>query len=90
MRLVPVKSEETQALLTTHKAREFLVRQLTRTTSALRAHPGEFGIVAPKGAHNVGRLLEAGERADLPAAARVPLRLHWPGRSSRPATGSER
>lgn len=75
MRFVPVKSEETQALLMTHKAREFLVRQLTQVTNAIRAHLGEFGIVAPKGVHNVGRLLEAGERADLPTAARVPLRL---------------
>ncbi len=75
MRFVPVKSEETQALLMTHKAREFLVRQLTQVTNAIRAHLGEFGIVAPKGVHNVGRLLEAGERADLPAAARAPLRL---------------
>lgn len=75
MRFVPVKSEETQALLMTHKAREFLVRQLTQVTNAIRAHLCEFGIVAPKGVHNVRRLLEAGERADLPSAARVPLRL---------------
>jgi transposase len=75
MRFVPVKSEETQALLMTHKAREFLVRQLTQVTNAIRAHLGEFGIVAPKGVHNVGRLLEVGERADLPTAARMPLRL---------------
>lgn len=75
MRFVPVKSEETQALLMTHKAREFLIRQLTQVTNAIRAHLGEFGIVAPKGVHNVGRLLEAGERADLPLAAQLPLRL---------------
>lgn len=75
MRFVPVKSEATQALLLTHKAREFLVRQLTQVTNAVRAHLAEFGIVAAKGVHNVGRLLEAGERADLPASARQPLRL---------------
>jgi len=34
MRFVPVKSENTQALLMTHKAREFLVRQQTRIVSA--------------------------------------------------------
>lgn len=75
MRFVPVKSEETQALLMTHKTREFLVRQLTQLSNAIRAHLGEFGITAPKGVHNVGRLLEAGERADLPDGARRPLRL---------------
>lgn len=59
----------------THKAREFLVRQLTQVTNAIRAHLGEFGIVAAKGVHNVGRLLEAGEQADLPECARMSLRL---------------
>ena len=49
MRFVPVKSEKTQAMLMTHKAREFLARQLTQVTDAIRAHLGEFGIVAPKG-----------------------------------------
>ena len=75
MRFVPMKSVETQALLMTHKAREFLVRQLTQVTNAIRAHLGEFGIVAPKGVHNVNRLLDAGERADLPECAGMPLRL---------------
>ena len=41
MRFVPVKSGETQALLMTHKAREFLVRQQTRIVNAMRAHLGE-------------------------------------------------
>ena len=51
MRFVPVKSEDTQALLMTHKAREFLVRQQTQIVNAkarLRdAHLGEFGVVVP-------------------------------------------
>jgi transposase len=34
MRFVPVKSQDTQALLMTHKAREFLVRQQTRIVDA--------------------------------------------------------
>ena len=41
MRFVPVESGETQALLMTHKAREFLVRQQTRIVNAMRAHLGE-------------------------------------------------
>ena len=45
MRFVPVKSEDTQALLMTHKARAFLVRQQTQIVNAMRAHLGEFGIV---------------------------------------------
>ena len=75
MRFVPVKSEETQALLMTHKAREFLVRQQTQIVNAMRAHLGEFGIVVPKGIHNVERLIMACEQADLPAPARKALSL---------------
>lgn len=75
MRFVPVKSAETQAALLTHKAREFLVRQLTQISNAIRAHLGEFGIVAPKGVHNMGRLLAVAEQADLPECARDPIRL---------------
>jgi len=75
MRFVPVKSEETQTLLMTHKAREFLVRHQTQIVNATRAHPGEFGIVVPKGIHNVERLIFACEQADLPAPARKALSL---------------
>jgi len=75
MRFVPIKSAQTQALLMTHKAREFLVRQQTQIVNAMRAHLGEFGIVVPKGIHNVERLMVACDRADLPAPARKPLNL---------------
>jgi transposase len=75
MRFVPVKSEQTQALLMTHKAREFLVRQQTQIVNAMRAHLGEFGIVVPKGIHNVERLIIACEQANLPAPAHKALSL---------------
>ncbi|MFN5826006.1 MAG: IS110 family transposase [Rhodobacterales bacterium] len=75
MRFVPVKSEDTQALLMTHKAREFLVRQQTQIVNAMRAHLGEFGIVVPKGIHNVERLIIACEQAGLSAPARKALNL---------------
>lgn len=75
MRFVPVKSEEIQALLMTHKAREFLVRQQTQIVNAIRAHLGEFGIVMPKGIHYVERLIIAAEQAKLPTAARKALNV---------------
>jgi transposase len=75
MRFVPVKSEDTQALLVTHKAREFLVRQQAQIVNAIRAHLGEFGIVLPKGIHNADRLIAACDNADLPAPARKALTL---------------
>lgn len=75
MRFVPVKNEDTQALLMTHKAREFLVRQQTQIVNAMRAHLGEFGIVVPKGIHNVERLIIACEQANLPVLAHKALSL---------------
>jgi transposase len=47
MRFVPVKSAERQAALLDHKARDFLVRQRTRTVNAIRAHLAEFGPCGP-------------------------------------------
>ena len=75
MRFVPLKTEKQQAVLMQHRARDFLVRQLTQLANAIRAHLGEFGIVVPKGVHNMGRLIAEAEGADLPAEARMPLDL---------------
>ncbi len=75
MRFVPVKTEDQQAILMMHRTRDFLVRQLTQVTNAIRAHLGEFGIVAPKGVHNVERLLTMAEDAALPEDARNPIKL---------------
>jgi len=75
MRFVPVKSEAQQAVLMQHRTRDFLVRQLTQLANAIRAHLGEFGLVVPKGVHNMGRLVTDAEAADLPAEARMPLDL---------------
>lgn len=75
MRFVPVKTEAQQAVLMSHRTRDFLVRQLTQLANAIRAHLGEFGLVVPKGVHNMGRLVAAAETADLPAEARMPLDL---------------
>ena len=75
MRFVPVKTDDQQAILLMHRTRDFLVRQLTQVTNALRAHLGEFGIVAPKGVHNVERLLALAGTADLPRNARGSIDL---------------
>lgn len=75
MRFVPVKTEVQQAVLMSHRTRDFLVRQLTQLANAIRAHLGEFGLVVPKGVHNMGRLVTEAEAADLPADARMPLDL---------------
>lgn len=75
MRFVPVKTEPQQAVLMSHRTRDFLVRQLTQLANAIRAHLGEFGLVVPKGVHNMNRLVTEAEAADLPAEARMPLDL---------------
>src|SRR6516225_4493766 len=48
---------EQQASQLLHRGREQLVRQRTMLVNALRAHLGEFGIVAAQGLRNVGELI---------------------------------
>ncbi|ULB11839.1 IS110 family transposase [Cereibacter azotoformans] len=56
MRFVAVKTEEQQAVLMLHKARELLVRQRTMLTNALRAHLAELGLVAAQGPEGLNQL----------------------------------
>ena len=72
MRFVPVKSEADSAALVLHRARDFLVGQVTQIGNAIRAHMAEFGIVTAKGSKRVAALAE--ELVALPEAARLPLR----------------
>jgi transposase len=69
MRFVPVKSAEQQSVLMLHKTRELLVRQRVMLTNALRAHLGEFGIIAAQGLVGMKQLLALfhGCGATLPA-----------------------
>jgi transposase len=78
MRFVPIKSEEQQALLLVHRARDLLVRQRTSLINALRAQLAEFGVVLPKGAPHGRRLasmLIDGETFGLPASAAPALQM---------------
>jgi transposase len=74
-RFVPVKTELRPAMLMGHRARGFLVRQLTRLANAIRAQLGEFGLLVAKDVHTMGRLVQGADDADLPAEARMPLDL---------------
>lgn len=75
MRLVPVKSEETQGAASVFRVRELLIRQRTQAINALRGHLAEYGWVVPQGATNARRLvaLVADEASGLPATARASL-----------------
>ena len=57
MRFVPGKTAEQQAAVLLHRGRERLVRKRTMLVNALRAHLAEFGVIAPQGLRNVGKLI---------------------------------
>ena len=57
MRFVPIKTEEQQAVLVMHRARDLLVRQRTQLINAFRGHVAEFGVIGAQGRWNVTRLL---------------------------------
>ena len=78
MRFVPVKTAEQQAAVLLHRGRERLVRQRTMLVNALRAHLAEFGVIAPQGLRNVGRLIAIirdDDDAHLPGLARQVLQV---------------
>ena len=78
MRFVAVKTAEQQAAVLLHRGRERLVRQRTGLVNALRAHLAEFGIIAPQGLRNVGRLIAIVRDEDdarLPDLARQVLQV---------------
>ena len=69
MRFVETKTPEQQSGLVLHRTRHLFIRQQTAVINAIRAHLGEFGIVAPVGRNGVEELLDV--VAD-PSDKRVP------------------
>src|SRR5688572_12400547 len=57
MRFVATKTPEQQSGLMPHRTRHLFIRQQTAVINAIRAHPAEFGIVAPVGRNGVEQLL---------------------------------
>jgi len=78
MRFVAVKTPEQQSAMMLHRVRLVLCRQRTQLSNAVRAHLGEFGIVAAAGRLGLERLLDviadAGDDR-LPADARTCLQM---------------
>jgi transposase len=78
MRFVPAKTADQQAAVLLHRGRERLVRQRTGLVNALRGHLAEFGVIAPHGLRNVGKLIaivrDQGD-ARLPNLARQVLQV---------------
>ena len=72
MRFVPVKSEEAQAILTLHRARELLVAERVALSNQIRGLLGEFGIAVMGGMARLRRAMveiDAGMRP-LPLLAK--------------------
>lgn len=77
MRFVPIKTEEQQAALMLHKARELLMRQQTMLVNALRAHMAELGMIAPQGRGKVEDIIvviEDDEDESVPDLAKAALK----------------
>jgi transposase len=69
MRFVEIKSEEQQALLSLHRARDLIVRQRTQTVNMLRGLLAEFGHVTARNierAWALARDILTGDGPDLP------------------------
>jgi len=58
MRFVETKTPEQQSCLMLHRTRHLFIRQQTAVINAIRAHLGEFGVVAPVGRKGVEELLD--------------------------------
>lgn len=72
MRFVPVKSEEAQAILTMHRARDLLVAERIALSNQIGGLLGEFGIVVTRGMAKLRRVMmeiETGARS-LPVLAK--------------------
>lgn len=69
MRFVAIKSEDQQATLMAHKARDLLVKQRTMTVNSMRGCLAEFGVVVGKGVQRVDELAEKAAAAGLPDIA---------------------
>jgi len=73
---VPIKTEDQQASLMLHKARELLVRQQTMLVNAIRGHMAELGMIAPHGFGKIKDLIaviQDSEDQSIPALARAAL-----------------
>ena len=57
-RFVPAKTVQQQGILALHAARSLLVKQQTMLANAIRGLATEFGLVVPRGLHNLGQLVD--------------------------------
>ena len=78
MRFVEIKSEDQQALLSLHRARDFVVRQRTQLINMLRSLAAEFGITIARGVARAiafAKTVIDGKQTELPELAQDVLRV---------------
>jgi transposase len=78
MRFVEIKSEEQQALLSLHRARDFIVRQRTQLINMVRSLAAEFGITIARGVARAiafAKTVIDGKQPELPELAQDVLRV---------------
>ena len=76
LRFVPIKSEEQQAVLTIHRAREWTVSERTAWVNQIRELSGEVGIVVAPGRERLEKevpMIWANLEKGLPVLARETL-----------------
>ncbi len=66
MRVIAVKAQETQALVSVFRAHESLVKQRTQSANSIRGLLSEFGVTVPKGLQNVTELRDCLEAESEP------------------------
>lgn len=77
MRCVEIKSEEQQALLSLHRARDFVARQRTQLINKLRSLAAEVGVTIARGVARAIDLAQGfieGHQTELPKLAQDVLR----------------
>lgn len=77
MRFVPIKTEEQQAALMIHKARQLLMRQQVMLANALRSHMAELGFTVARNMENVSKIISVIEDdldESLPPTAKAAMR----------------
>ena len=73
MRFVAIKTEEQQAVLFLHRARDLVVRQRTQLSNMLRGLLGEFGIVIAQGIGSAVKFAKAVLDGDYPSVPEVAI-----------------
>ena len=75
MRFVPIKSPESQAVLSLHGARDLMVKQRAQAVNMLRGLVAEFGIDLARGIHHRLALARRIAEGDAPAVPPLAVRV---------------